>query len=63
MRRICITLGAAALLVVGITSVNAGDFHRNASLVCSDCHTMHFSQQHGHGCRIDFHTHSSGRLK
>ncbi len=26
----------------------AGDFHFGASLVCSDCHVMHASQQHGY---------------
>jgi len=34
---VCLPIGALA-----------GDFHRNATLVCSDCHTMHFSQQHGY---------------
>lgn len=26
----------------------AGDYHSGASLVCSDCHVMHFSQSHAH---------------
>jgi len=37
---------AVALLVP--MAALAGDYHRNATLVCSDCHTMHFSQQHGY---------------
>ncbi len=48
MRRIFISLGAAVLAIGLSQAVYAGDFHRNASLVCSDCHTMHFSQQHGY---------------
>jgi hypothetical protein len=26
----------------------AGDYHYGIELICSDCHTMHFSQQHGY---------------
>jgi hypothetical protein len=26
----------------------AGDYHRGATLICSDCHVMHFSQSHGY---------------
>ncbi len=26
----------------------AGDYHRGATLICSDCHVMHFSQTHGY---------------
>jgi hypothetical protein len=38
-----------ALLVVMATagSAQAGFFHFNDTLNCEDCHTMHFSQQHG----------------
>jgi cytochrome c553 len=34
-------------LVVG-GAAYAGDHHKGASLVCSDCHTMHYSQTHGY---------------
>ncbi len=39
----------AVLAVVALASVAmAGDYHAGVSLVCSDCHTMHYSQQHGY---------------
>ena len=27
---------------------NAGDYHTGSTLICSQCHTMHFSQAHGY---------------
>lgn len=48
MRKISALIGIVALVVCLPMMVSAGDFHRNASLVCSDCHTMHYSQQHGY---------------
>jgi hypothetical protein len=37
----------AVLLLVGVVATaSAGDYHRNAQLICSDCHTMHASQSH-----------------
>ncbi|HET6350018.1 MAG TPA: cytochrome c3 family protein [Candidatus Krumholzibacteria bacterium] len=39
-------IGAVAVLVP--LAAVAGDYHRSATLVCSDCHTMHFSQTHGY---------------
>lgn len=36
------------LLAVVATSAMAGDYHRQTTLVCSDCHIMHYSQQHGY---------------
>jgi hypothetical protein len=45
MRRLIICF--SVLLAVGIgVSVQAGDFHVGASLVCSDCHIAHYSQSH-----------------
>ncbi len=38
------TAMAAALAVMPAV---AGEYHRNANLFCADCHTMHFSMQHG----------------
>jgi hypothetical protein len=40
-------LGVAILLVIPVIAA-AGDFHSGASLICSDCHVMHFSQSHGY---------------
>jgi hypothetical protein len=40
-----------AALVVGLaagTVAMAGDFHYGQSLVCSDCHVIHYSQHHGY---------------
>jgi hypothetical protein len=41
-------MGVLALAVCLPISATAGDFHRNATLVCSDCHVMHFSQSHSY---------------
>jgi len=38
----------AVAILVPLVAV-AGDYHNSGSLVCADCHTMHFSQQHGYG--------------
>lgn len=45
MKRVLTVLALAACVPM---AAYAGDFHRNATLVCSDCHVMHFSQQHGY---------------
>ena len=46
MKNIIITLmGLMALLTV---SASAGDYHYQSTLNCSECHTMHSSQQHGY---------------
>jgi hypothetical protein len=42
------TLLTAALMVGVATMAFAGDFHFGTSLVCSDCHVAHASQQHGY---------------
>ena len=41
---------AGVLVVVGAlaASAAAGDYHTNATLLCSQCHVMHYSQQHGY---------------
>jgi len=41
-------LAAAFVALLGVTAI-AGDYHRGASLVCNDCHVMHFSQSHSYG--------------
>lgn len=47
MKRISLLL--TGLFLVGAVAVaTAGDFHKTATLVCSDCHVMHYSQQHGY---------------
>jgi hypothetical protein len=39
----------AALAMAGLPAVAlAGDFHNGSTLMCSDCHVMHYSQQHGY---------------
>jgi hypothetical protein len=36
-----------AVVVLGLGGLAwAGDYHYQSSLICSDCHTMHYSQQH-----------------
>jgi hypothetical protein len=47
-RKLLVSLGAlvAVAAVAGLSW--AGDYHYNQDLVCTDCHTMHFSQQHGY---------------
>ncbi len=37
---------AAATVVLEAASLQAGDFHYAGSLVCSDCHVMHYSESH-----------------
>lgn len=47
MKRFSLLL--TGLIMVGAVAVaTAGDFHKTATLVCSDCHVMHYSQQHGY---------------
>ncbi len=40
-------LGVVALLAFAGAGW-AGDYHYNATLICSDCHVMHYSQSHGY---------------
>lgn len=39
------SLSAVALLA---TNASAGDYHKNGTLRCADCHVMHYSQTHGY---------------
>lgn len=47
MRRLMILFSIVLTMGIG-ASVQAGDFHTGASLVCSDCHVAHFSQSHSY---------------
>jgi len=48
-RRYAALLGIGVLIGLSRPSARAGDYHRDASLPCSDCHVMHYSEQHGYG--------------
>jgi hypothetical protein len=37
---------AFCLYIPALTPVIAGEYHFGSSLICSECHTMHYSQQH-----------------
>lgn len=41
---------ATGILVALATAAPAvaGDYHHDSTLLCSQCHVMHFSQQHGY---------------
>ncbi|MFQ5670098.1 MAG: cytochrome c3 family protein [Acidobacteriota bacterium] len=41
-------LAVSAVVLLGGTVLLAGDFHSGSTLICSDCHVMHFSQEHGY---------------
>ncbi len=47
MKRLTILLTAVMLSGAAALAV-AGDFHFGTTLVCSDCHVAHYSQQHGY---------------
>ncbi len=42
-------LPAAGLAILGGSLGTAGDYHVGPSLICSDCHVMHFSETHTYG--------------
>ena len=42
------SLLSVVMLLVCVPMAMAGDFHHGATLVCSDCHVMHYSQSHGY---------------
>lgn len=46
-KKVLTALATLALVAVP-AAVMAGDFHTGITLVCSDCHVMHYSQQHGY---------------
>ena len=41
-------LSAAVAFLVLAPSAMAGDYHKNATLSCQQCHIMHYSQSHGY---------------
>jgi len=44
-----LTLALVVLALGGLAAVAmAGDFHAGTTLICSDCHIMHYSQSHGY---------------
>lgn len=47
MKRSPWTLAASFTVLLAGTAV-AGDYHKNGTLLCSQCHVMHFSQSHGY---------------
>lgn len=42
-------LPAVGLAILGGSFGTAGDYHVGPSLICSDCHVMHFSETHTYG--------------
>jgi predicted CXXCH cytochrome family protein len=44
--RLVVAVSVAMSLVA--SSSFAGDYHFNSTLICSDCHVMHYSQTHGY---------------
>jgi hypothetical protein len=48
MKRFFGLLGVVALAVCLPLVAVAGDYHTGSTLVCSDCHVMHYSQSHGY---------------
>lgn len=46
--RLSVSLLLTALVISLPMAALAGDFHNGGTLICSDCHVMHFSQQHGY---------------
>jgi hypothetical protein len=47
-KRLAIPIGVLVALVAAAPLSFAGDFHFGISLVCADCHVMHYSQSHGY---------------
>jgi predicted CXXCH cytochrome family protein len=49
MARLSLIAGGALALWLGLaTTALAGEFHTGTTLLCSDCHTMHYSQSHNY---------------
>jgi hypothetical protein len=46
--KILTALVVVALIVLAAPVLIAGDYHYGSSLVCQECHVMHFSQSHGY---------------
>src|SRR3972149_1021169 len=47
MKYFAIMIFAAAVVIASASSGAPGDYHVSGTLLCYDCHTMHFSMQHG----------------
>lgn len=47
MKRLLAVLATAAFCALPIAAL-AGDYHAGTTLVCSDCHVMHYSQSHSY---------------
>jgi hypothetical protein len=47
MKWICVAVGVV-LFVIAAPGVMAGDYHKGTTLLCSQCHVMHYSQAHGY---------------
>jgi len=47
MKYFGIAVLAAIMVLAGVAAGTAGEYHSGQSLLCYDCHTMHFSMQHG----------------
>jgi len=41
-------IAVSAGIALMAAAASAGEYHYGDNLICSDCHTMHFSQQHGY---------------
>jgi len=48
MKKVACLLGVAIVMVSLPALLVAGDFHTGTTLLCSQCHVMHYSQQHGY---------------
>lgn len=48
MKRAASLLGMFALVVCMPAIVTAGDYHTGTTLICTDCHVMHYSQTEGY---------------
>lgn len=47
MKRTLILLASFAVVALWAGIASAGQYHSGGSLLCYDCHTMHYSMQHG----------------
>lgn len=47
MKRLLIVVAAFVVVALWAGLAMAGEYHSGQSLICYDCHTMHFSMQHG----------------
>ncbi|MBI4522598.1 MAG: hypothetical protein HY695_02165 [Deltaproteobacteria bacterium] len=49
MKFFTLALLTAVMVIATATAGTAGEYHAGGTLLCYDCHTMHFSMQHGWG--------------